>query len=64
VQWFHGVTSMWFHDVTHVLPRIHLDKDGRVRSFRELICLTDEAKDVDLWQEGRQVLTLRHADKK
>ena len=52
-----------------------LDEDGRVRSFRELICLTDEeakqkalqlvdGHDVELWQEGRQVLTLRHADKK
>jgi hypothetical protein len=48
-----------------------LDEDGRIRSVREIICLNDEeakqkavqlvdGHDVELWQEGRQVVRLRH----
>ncbi len=51
-----------------------LNEEGRISGFRELLCADDdEAKrqavqlldghDIELWQEGRLVSTLRHADK-
>ena len=58
------MTSMWFHDVTHVLPRIHLDKDGRVRSFRELICLTDEEARTSICGRKDGKFSLSGMDKK
>jgi hypothetical protein len=67
VHWFHPETAMYYRAYI-------LDQEGRIRGCRELICLNDEeakqkaiqildGHDIEVWQEKRQVFTLRHSDR-